>query len=293
MSYGARVRRFLALTSVLLAWSGCGSGPESTTTAYDIASLRPGVDPQIEAREVAIGLERSGFVVGEPSEGDRFVAFAAVHPDGRTAIRVITRRGIGAALDVPFGEREQAISLRVVDGLEELVVARVDPAHVRVCLALLRVESDGRVTQVPLELGRFGADACVEEVADVGADDAPELLTRLRIHTLSRGETPTVVAILTARGGGYSPAPPSAYVTYWAAERGRITEALEEARRDLDVERAYRYGVELAAITRESGGSTSRQLTAFDEALSGLVLDEAQARGVAAARAHIADGWPD
>jgi hypothetical protein len=72
----------------------------------------------------------------------------------------------------------------------------------------------------------------------------------------------------------------------------RVTAALEEARRRVDVEAAYRRAVELAALARERGASTNRQVTAFDEALSGLVLSEAQARGIAAARAHIADGWP-
>ncbi len=273
---------------------GCGGEAQNAAIAHDIATFRAGVDPRTEAAEVRAGLAESGWTIGEELEGEGWVAFDARRPDdGRTAIRVITERGIAAALEVPETEVAQAISLRRAEGVDALIVARADPAQERTCLVLLRVESDGRVTQVPLELGRFGVDACVEEVVDVDGDGEPELVTRVRLYALSRGRTPTVAALLARRPPGYSPASPSAYGAYWAAEEARVREELVAARRGLDVEGAYRAAVELAAMARERGLSTNRQVRAFDEALSGLVLSEAQARGVAAARAHIAGGWPE
>jgi len=288
------VVRLVSLVAVFIALAGCGGEQENAAITHDLGVLGGGVDPGIEAEAVATGLERSGYVIGTELEGQGWVAFDATHDrDGRTAIRVITRRGMAVVLDVPESERERGIALRRVTGIAELVVARADPAHDRECLVLLRVEDDGRVSQVPLELGRFGADACVEAIQDVGSDERPELLTRIRADALSRGEVPTVTAVLEVRGEGYSPAPPNAFRAFWETEEGRIREALADARSRLDIELAYRSAVELAVMARETGGSDERQLSAFDEALRGLVLTEAQARGVAAARTHVADGWPE
>jgi hypothetical protein len=288
------VARVLGTSLLLALFLGCGGEQQNPAIAHDIATLGSRVDPSREARTVAAGLERGGWTIGEELSGDGYVAFDAVREDdGRTAVRVITGRGIAAALEVPLTEAAQAISLRRVEGIEDLIVARLDPTHERTCLVLLRVQEDGRVTQVPLELGRFGEEACVEDVVDADGDGAPELMTRVRLYGLSRGETPTVAALLAERPPGYSPAPPSAYGGFWESEEARVRGALEEARRRLDVEATYRRAVELAALARERGASTNRQVTAFDEALSGLVLTEAQARGVAAARAHIANGWPE
>ena len=90
-----------------------------------------------ESHEIVV-LERSGYVIGTELEEQGYVAFDATHEhDGRTAIRVITRTGMAAVPDVPAPERERHISLRRVDAVAELVVARADPANAREVMGYL------------------------------------------------------------------------------------------------------------------------------------------------------------
>jgi hypothetical protein len=283
------------LTSVVIVvCMACGARGENPAIAHDLAVIGTGVDPRAEAEAVRSGLTNVGYVIGTEISGAGYVAFDARRSaDGVTAVRILTSRGIAVALDVPVGEAAEAVTLRRVEGIDDLVVARADPESARDCLVLLRVEEDGRVVQVPIELGRFGTGVCVEDARDVGGDEAIELLTHIRFYALARGETPSIPAVLERRGEGYSPAPPSAHRAFWEGEERRVREALVSARRAFDGETAYARAVELAALERERGGTGARQVRVFDEALVGLVLSEDLARGVAAARQHIVDGWPE
>ncbi len=282
----------------LLAIAACGGAGTDPHLEQDIAAIRVGVDPRAETREVVAGLGRAGLEVVARVEGEGFVALGARDESGRTAIRVVTSRGIVGDVDVD--DPTAPVSLVATpsldrdldgDGRPELVFSTVEPARGRTCLSLARVERDGSLLAVPVELGPLGEGSCVESVADVGGDARAELIAVVREPALARGAPPTVRVPLVVRGSGYAPAPPASYRAFWDRERSARREAVASARVAHDLETAYRFAVELAAIARETGGLVVAQTVAFDEALRGLVLTEEMARTVAAARAAIGRGW--
>jgi hypothetical protein len=279
--------------------AACGSADPPPHVAHDIAAIRAGVDPRDEARAVAEGLERAGFAIEARLEHDEVVALGAKHDNGRTAIRIVTARGIAAALDAEDPERGLALLVYDErsdpdldgDGRPEIAVATLDPELGRACIALARVGPDGTVLAVPIELGRLGEEACVESVEDVGGDARPELIAVAHDVALSRGVIPSVRVPLAVRGRGYAPAPPATFGAFWEAERNAREERLAGARAARDLEGVYHLAVELAGLERERGAPVSAQLRAFDAAFRGLVLTEGVARSVADTRAVIVAGW--
>jgi len=260
---------------------------------HDLAAFTIGVDVDTETRAVTDNLTSRGFVLGSSQSGEGYRAFGASHPDGRTLVRVVTRVGIALALDVPVHERDDAIRLRTVAGISDLVVTRVDSALDRECSALLRPAPDGRVKGVPIELDYFGDGACVEEIRDLDEDGHPELLTRLFAERAFGDGVPEVPGVLVAHDGGYRRAGPEDCQVFWDGEEARRRSETDEARRALDVPRALRIAAELALLARGRHGSMTAQVMAFDAAMAGLVLSPEEARGAGEARRYIADGWPE
>jgi len=293
------VRRFLValLPSVLLA---CGASPRG---ADGTRFLRVGVEPAAEADAVIGGLARGGWQLSQRQDGRSFVALAFAHEQpADTAIRVITVRGIAFVLDGSNLDPTGELSLAPRpsggdadidgDGREEIIVARGDQGLGRRCLLVLRVTAPGVVVPIGAEPVRVAADECIEDLADVNGDGHPEAMVILRLYELARGPAPTVTLPLVLERDRFRP-PPAVMLRRWlVSERGRRAGTLAEARRALDVERAYLIAVELAALARHAGEAVSAQLTAFDGALLGLVLSPSQARSVAAARQQIISGWP-
>ncbi len=283
----------LALLVATLCLVGCGGPSGSGLAMHDLAGFSIGVDVDTETRAVTDNLTSRGFVLGSSQSGDGYRAFDASHPDGRTLVRVITQVGIAIALDVPTHERDDAVRLRVVAGITDLVVTRIDSAWDRECSALLRPEPDGRVKGVPIELDYFGEGACVEEIRDLDEDGHPEMLTRSFAERAFGDGVPEVPGVLVAREGGYRRAGPGDCEVFWNGEEARRRSEADEARRALDVPRVLRLAVELALVVRGRGGAMAAQVTAFDGAIAGLVLSAEEARGALEAREHIADGWPE
>jgi hypothetical protein len=288
------------VAAVIVVLAACHGERAETVRDHDVRLLGAGVDARTEAAAVAEGLARAGFAVGRRVDTARFSAFDARHEDGRTVVRVITARGIAASLettretagDETFSlageEHEQARDLDA-DGDPEIVLAHATRSPPRACLAVLRVLSDGTVREVP----RAGVpeDACVVMVRDVGGDARPELVAAVAIDALPLDVAPSVSIVLAPRDGGYAPARGAAYRAFHEDERARRMDELAVARRALDVSRVRTLAVELAAVAREEGLSVARQLEAYDDALSGLVLSEDEADAVAFVRAHVGRGW--
>ncbi len=275
--------------------AGCGSAAPPVDPA--VAFLRVGVDPHEEARAVEASLAEGGFRVRTRSEGATFVALGLEHEArGETAVRVLTRRGIGLAIDVPGEQSAQPVGVVMSgsdgadldgDGLEEVVLFRLDPVRERRCLAVVRVSDEGFVVPVPARLEGLGEQPCIEDLRDVGGDGRPEALVGWRLDELARGVVPRVMVPFAWGGRGFSPEG-RAFAAHWSSERRSREDALREARSARDVEAAYVLAVELAAIERARGAPVRAQVLAFDDALRGLVLTEAQARALAEARERIA-----
>ena len=262
--------------------------------------LEVGVEPRAEADELQGSLERSGWSLERRVDGETFVAQTFVDPEtGQSSARVVTKRGIVLAIDVPPAEAAQPIRVLAPpggdndldgDGNEEVVLARHDPVYDRTCLGMMRViRSEGFLHPVPEELDGLGGAPCLEELEDLDGDGVLEGIAVLRLPELSRGAVPSVPVLLELRDGGWRPS--HGHPGFWERERARLAEETAAARTARDVDRAYVLAVEGAALERAAGGSRRAQVVAFDDALGGFVLTRGQADAIARARAFIAGGW--
>lgn len=141
----------LVVPFVVLVALGC-AGPEPRVP--DHLFLRAGVDPVEEAAEVERALTAAGFEVLVRLGGAGYRALSLRHPDGRTAVRVTTGRGVALAIDAPArpGAPRAAVWLPTDvptardldgDGMHELVVAVRTHGREAACLGLVRVRVEG------------------------------------------------------------------------------------------------------------------------------------------------------
>ncbi len=264
--------------------------------------IRVGVDPESEAAAEIATLEGAGYRTVDRIDGDGFVAVGFVREgDGRRAVRVVTRLGVAVALDSheTDGVRVRHGTVRLVDlhapendvdrdGHPEVVVARAGDEGE--CVAVVRIDDEGRVGPVPIGADAVSPGSCASELRDVDGDGALEAIVALRWPDLAiDGEVPSLRVALVPRAGGW---PADAMpVAYEAAEREAREAALVVARRERRVSRASRIGVEPAALANLRGAPVAAQVARYDEALSGLVLEPEERDRIEAVRGVIAAGW--
>ncbi len=278
--------------------AGCGAGSQPMRIEDWV---RVGVDPEQEARAVVATLVEGGYEVVERIDGEGFVAIGlARFADGRSAVRVVTRVGVAVSLDSHesdgFHVRHGDVSLVDVgrsdhdvdgDGRPEIVVARAGRTR---CVAVLRIDDDGRARVVPIAAEALVPGSCASRLEDVDGDGRLEALIELAWPALALGDAvPSIRAALFSEGGEWrASAISAAFVEREEAERRAH---LEHARQRLDVPNAQRLAVELAAIANLKGAARSAQVIRYDEALSGLVLDRRALEHVERVRDYIASGW--
>jgi len=287
-------RRLLALGSLLLA--ACAGGAEPVRLE-DL--MRVGVDPVEEAEAVEANLVDAGWERTRRVEHERFVALS-FRRGAERAVRVISARGAVVSLDShePDGVRERHGPVALApgaprdvdgDGEDDLIVVReTEPP----CLAVLTFDEDGRAELIEDDADALRDGACVAALEDVDGDGIAEAIVALRWPDLSEGEPPAEVRVaMTLDEGRYRAE--TMPVSYVEAERARRAEALAAAHARGDAARGITLAVEVAALAHLTGASLAAQVERFDEALSGLVLTEAQRDRVHAIRAVIASGWRD
>ncbi|MCB9592169.1 MAG: VCBS repeat-containing protein [Sandaracinaceae bacterium] len=292
--HDAAIGALRALLSIGLL--GCGPvaepvGPE--------AYLRVGVTPSEEAAALRERLEASGWELTREVETERFVAVAFARGESERAVRVITQRGVVAALDSHEAdgvrERHGLVTLadpaaRDLDGddREELVVLR--EGGPTPCLAVLRFDDRGGVRAAADDAASLREGACVARFEDVDRDGTLEAIVPLSWPELALDDdAPAIEVALVAREGGWhADGMPAVYV-----ERVRAgqAEALAAAREHHDVSAAAARAVEIAALAHLTGAAVAAQVERFDAALSGVVLTDAQRDRVAEIRAVIGAGW--
>ncbi len=261
--------------------------------------LRVGVSPQDEAASVRAALEAAGWETTREVESARFLALAFRRGEEGRAVRVITSRGVVAALDSHEPDGIRARHGRVTlaepatrdvdgDGDEELIVLREGGASP--CLAVLRFEADGSARAIADEAAPLRAGACVARLEDVDGDGSIEAIVPLDWPELSMAEPAASIDVaLGARDGGWRA---DAIPVAWAQRaRQAREEALAAVRTARDVGRTVNVAVELAALAHLTGASVAAQTERFDAALSGLVLTDAERDRVTEIRAVIAAGW--
>lgn len=290
------------LLAVVVA-AGCAP---HRTEPDPFALLRVGVDPAKEARAVRRSFAQTGYQMTGEVRGAGFRALGFVRPDGASAVRIVTRRGIEVALDAPDDEEHGRVRVSLLagklaghdldgDGHPEVPVAVVLRPRGKRCIGLVRIYADGAASEVAVDPGHAVNGACIERLSDVGGDGRPEALVVERHPGLTAdlgSAPPTVMLPLKGRAGAWGPALGPAYARYWTAQMQARHKALERARHQAHPADALRIAVELAAIARLRGADTAAQIHAFDEALRGVVLPEAVVPSVDCVRKAIARGWP-
>lgn len=277
--------------------AACGGG---TTAAPDPTDyLQVGVDPQEEAQTLARSLETEGFRVTATADGDGWSAFAMTRTDGASLARVVTRHGVAAAVDEPTSALTQARGVLALegspptatdvdgDGRVDVVIARIE--RDRRCWLVLGIDEEGGARPLLFDEADVPAGLCLEAIRDVDGTASPEAIVRVRAHGLARAETPTadLPLIRDAQGVFRRGEAPTRFV---ADERAARTARVARARALPDAEAVYDAAVELALIAWVAAESPEAQLAAFDEAMTGVVLDVDQMTAVHHARDVIAAG---
>lgn len=282
------------LVSLACLVASCGGArSEVPPEAY----LRVGVDVEEEAREVEATLVRAGWTRTDRIANDRFVALGFARGDAR-AIRVVTRRGVAVALDSlePDGVRVRHGDVHLEslgddvdgDGAPEVVVSRA--SHDERCLALLRVDEEGRVTLAADDAEALQPGSCVTAFSDVDDDGVPEALVSLAWPELAiDGVVARLHAPLTLEDGAWrARGVPTSYAEH---ERETRTTALVAARASGRIAEVVRIALELAALAHLEGATAAAQVHHFDDALEGVALDDAHRSALEAVRAVLRSGW--
>jgi hypothetical protein len=285
------------LLGAVLALSGCGHGAHTERDPTDFLAV--GVAPSAEARTLAASLGESGFHVSSEASGAGWAAFAMTRVDGASLARLVTRRGVVVALDESPTAVAPARGLLGVepappsgtdvdgDGTPDVVLSRNEAD--RRCLLVIGVDDDGGARPLVVDTANLALDVCLEDVRDVDGNETPEAIVRIRAHTLARATLPTVDLPLErdATGVYRRVDPPARFV---ADERASRRASIARARAVPDAEAVYGASLELALVAFAAGEATDVQLAAFDEGMTGTVLDVDLLTAVHFARGEIAAG---
>lgn len=261
--------------------------------------LAVGVDPALEASTLRAQLAESGYRLASEGAGEDWAAFAMTRPDGASLVRLVTRRGVVVALDETPSALAHARGVLAIepsppsgtdvdgDGTPDVVLSRTEAT--RRCWMVVGVDEDGGARPLLVDTANLDVDVCLEDVRDVDGNATPEAIVRLRAPALARQTIPAADLPLErdATGEYRRVDPPERFV---ADERAVRMARLRAARAVPDAESVYTTAVELALVGFAAGDAPDVQLAAFDDAMSGIVLDVDLLTAVHYARGQIAAG---
>ena len=196
----AATTRWIALAMLLLA---CGTTP---LPIDDARHFRVGLDARTEANAIEARLHDRGWETVVRVDGPDAVGLAMRGDEGRTALRVITRRGVVLAVEAPTESLERT-EVGLIDappdldgdGFVELLPAATDAALERRCFALLRVLPDGSIAEVTPSFDGLGGSACLEALSDLDGDGRFEVVANVRFTALAWGSAPAIALPFAAR----------------------------------------------------------------------------------------------
>lgn len=262
----------------------CGASCADPVEPRDpVDYLRVGVDPREEAAHLVQAFVEEGYRVRQLVDTDDVVMLDAAGPDGQSALRVVTHVGVALGIDAPdrrFPTRERVRGLPAPlsgtdldgDGTVELLIAVVDSARLTECVAVVRVDEHGRVSEVSVDTRSVQDGACVERAEDVAGDARTELLVVGR-YTVPPLSVPASVAVpFTGFEGSYMPMGPASS-RYFRSERAVRLERLEDARRTRDADTISRLAVELGLLRFFEGEGVDSAIAALDAESEGAHLD--------------------
>lgn len=283
---------------------GCGAArrrhAEEEYLRNELNFVVPYVNLDAEESATRKVLAQRNLVVDDEAHGDNFRALQASSLDGkRTAVRILTQRGVVAAADADaddwFALRKVELSWFASRGtLPETLLGIAKTARGRDigCLDMYRVLPDGRLGAVETHVDRFGTQVCVSQLLPVekGTFDAT-----VAWPGLSAGKAPTLLVQLEVEAALLNAAP-NPNLVLRVAEPSRWTETaaaqLAETQPHSFAERQARAVAE-AALALARNQSVAQQVGAYRSALGGATPRSAEAELMAATVAHIERGWSD
>ncbi len=258
------VSRPSTLALLLALACGCGGAPELRPDGSELITV--GVDPVAVIDEATSRLATHGLSPTLRVEDPRFSTASFAAEDGRSALRVATRRGVALAIDAtPEDAATLSLDPRTgtdldADGAGDVVIVRTEPA--RSCFALAIVDTDGVFRPVGTDARGLDPRGCIENLVDLDHDGRVEALVPTRAPALG-DPPPSISEPLTLReDGAFARGPwPEGFARDELARREAVLEvAIERG----DVPTALRLAIELAWIVRARGGDVA----AVDEQLA-------------------------
>jgi hypothetical protein len=259
------------------------------------------VDLDTEESATRRALGQRNLVVDDEARGEGFRALRASSLDRkRSAVRIISRRGVVAAEDADaddwFALREVALWTVTAQGaLPEplLGIQKTARGQDAPCLTLYRLELDGRVTQVEFRVEQFGSHVCVSSLM---ALDKARFEALLVWPGLSAGVAPSLrVELRTVTRALNAPAfqPLSLRVADDDPWIERAAQELGETAGDTRFAARQARAVALAALALAKHENVDQQLGSYRSALGGAKPGTDEVEIMAATVAHIRRAWSE
>jgi hypothetical protein len=294
-----RTASLLCLTLV-----ACGAAKQRRAEEHlrnELNFYRAYVDVDSEEAATRRVLAQRNLVVEEEARGEGFRALGASSIDHkRSAVRIISRRGVVAAEDADaddwFALRNVALwTVGTRAALPETLVGIQKTARGQEapCLTLYRLEPDGRVSEVEFRVQLFGSHACVSSLSaldksrfeavlawpGLSAGVAPRL--RVELRSVTRPLNAPSYLPLALRLADDDP---------WVERAGQ---ELGEAPSAIDFPERQARAVALAALALAKHESVDQQLGSYRSALGGARTGTYEAEIMAATVAHIRRAWQE
>lgn len=296
----ARRRRTAGVRAAIALVAAQGAACRPPAAELDpLRYLAVGVEPREEARTEERALMTRGYRVRARVDGTNFVALgASTAGEERSAVRVITERGMVLGVDAPSRDRPtwtrvellESASGRDLDGdeTEEIVLRVRDSVRFAPCLAVVRVTAEGAAYEVTIDTRAHGERACIEAVGDVERDGRLELFVGYRPWHVPGAPVPVVEVPYVGADGAFTPAPPSTVALH--ARDAMPARALErdQARASGDVGNVVALTLELAWYGLAAGLERGAVLRDVDAEVERLSLDGPMRELLAVARRDLA-----
>lgn len=297
-------RRVVVLWS--LACVACAAARQRRAEEHlrnELSFFVPYVDIDEESKATRRVLGQRNLVVEEEVRGESFSALSAASLDQkRSAVRIITQRGVMAAEDGDVDDwlaplaKVRLVTVAARSSIPETLVGITKTARGQDagCLTLFRVLGDGRLVEVRMRVDRFGSLACV---TDLAASAPGAFQARVVWPGLSAGVAPALDVELRVVPAQLGAADSETLVLRVADDADWIEAAAEElgssptSQLDFAQRQARAVGRAALALARNEG--MAQQVGAYRSALGGAMPGSPEAELMAATVAHIERGWSD
>jgi hypothetical protein len=287
---------------LLLAALGCGGPSASAYMQTEAGFLRVGVDRTAELVEVKRVLAQRGLsVVSERASFACIAVGAESENQAKTAIRVISSRGVVFAQDAALDDLFAPSHLELVESLPESIgdmelfaFARIPKGHALGCVTVGRVLRDGTAVPVALDVRLLGERACVGSVRHAGGG---KLLATVTWPELSAPDAPATLDVLLGfdRGRLDQAAPLLRHARVQSSPEllNRETKRLASVPAHASFGDRQALAVGRAALAQLRGDDKDAQLGVYREGLGAVRAGSYEARMAEETAAHILRGWLD